>query len=231
MTHPTTDPLPHQPADPDPDGIDRHPFTDATHTAADLLPQQAADLDPDVRAQSWDAASELGDIFRAAGLRLYFVKVNDAEEGAPSISLGNVDAATALDLARRVRESMKPLFRAGDALHRAFLACDLETSGPHVESGRLQLGKVSVPTADRLACLLGAAPQDEGRDITEWPEAQKVVERLGKAFKTATRGGFLDPTFEPECFKCHCDAEIDLGSLGLRTGRRLAGALQATARR
>ncbi|WP_198358394.1 hypothetical protein [Streptomyces fildesensis] len=201
-----------------------------THPTTDPVPQQSAEPYPDVRAQSFDAVSELGDTLRAAGLRVFYLQVNDREEGAPSISLGNVDAATAFDLARRVRESMKPLFRAGDALHRAFLACDLETSGPHIASGRLQLGKVSVPTADRLACLLGAAPQDEGRDITEWPQAQQVVERLGKAVKRATRGGFLDPTFDPECFKCHCDAEIDLGSLDLRAGRRLAGALQAAAR-
>ncbi|NEA53564.1 hypothetical protein G3I60_05185 [Streptomyces sp. SID13666] len=197
-----------------------------TYTTTAPLPQPSADTMPDVRTQTWQAASELGEIFRAVGINVSRVVVNDDDDRAPFINLGTVDAAAGFELARRIRKSMKPLLQTANALQAAFIAHELEVPAPIIYHGKIILGNISVPDTDRLACLLGAPSQEEVVDLTQWPEAQQVVDRLGDAFKKATRGGFLDPKFHPECLRCQEDAAIQLGTIDARTARRLASALE-----
>lgn len=197
-----------------------------THPTTAPLSQQSADPVPNARTHTWQAASELGEIFRAVGINVSLVAVNDDDDRAPFINLGTVDAATGFELVRRIRKGMKPLLQTANALQAAFLAHELDIPDPIIYHGKIILGNISVPAADRLACLLGAPSQQEVVDLTEWPEAQQVVDRLGDAFVEATRGGFIDPKLHPECLRCQEDAAIQLGTIDVRTARRLASALE-----
>ncbi|MEV7085914.1 hypothetical protein AB0O07_08470 [Streptomyces sp. NPDC093085] len=168
------------------------------------------------------AEIELDNVLRAAGLR---VSTKVPSEGS-LLMLSPFDAATAIELTRLIRQGMKRTYRIVEALRTLLGGHGLEAPGICVDRGKIRLGDVSVPTADRLACLLGAPPQDIRVDLTEWPEAQQVIDRLGSAFKTATGGGFLDPLFHPDCLRCDEIAAVELGSIDVRTARRLVAVLR-----
>lgn len=116
---------------------------------------------------------------------------------------------------------------AADALRTALSARRLEVPELTVAQRKIHLGDVSVSTADRLACLLGAPPQVVERDLEEWPEVQRVMSRLGAAFGAATDGGFLDLYFHPDCVRCDRYAVLSLGSIDLPTALRLVTTLRA----
>ncbi|MFJ5029521.1 hypothetical protein ACIQB5_15660 [Streptomyces sp. NPDC088560] len=147
------------------------------------------------------------------------------------VDLGRVSPETAAELARLIQRSMRRAYRTVDSLRAVFEARGLAVPGLAVWDGRIDLGDVSIETADRLACLLGAPPQPGSRmELSEWSEAHEVVDRLGDAFKTATRGGFLDLLFHPDCLRCDALAAVRLGSIPVKSARRLATAIESGGR-
>ncbi|MEU3973408.1 hypothetical protein [Streptomyces bacillaris] len=199
----------------------------STITAPPTLP--AAAQHPGVQPtpqETCDAAGVLSDVLRAAGLTMLAPIFYEDERG-PFVQLSKIDADEATELARLVRKGMKRSFQTALDLHAAVRAHGLDNfPAPVVRHARIHLGDVSVPTADRLACILGAPPQPAKLDITEWPEAWQVVDRLSAAFNEATGGGLLDMGFHPRCERCEGEPVIVLGSLKIKTARRLVRALQ-----
>ncbi|MDF2257197.1 hypothetical protein [Streptantibioticus ferralitis] len=170
-----------------------------------------------------EAAIDLRRACTAAGLRL---SPWTNTERKPCVDVGTTDPATALHLARLIRKSLKRAFKTADVLSSAFQAHGLDVPTPHVYGAKIRLGNVSICTADRLACVLGAPSQPELAETPDWPEGQQVLDRLDAAFKQATRGGFMDTYFHPYCQRCGGEPAITLGDLTLRTARRLVTALQ-----
>ncbi|MFC8825326.1 hypothetical protein ACFT9I_08215 [Streptomyces sp. NPDC057137] len=122
-----------------------------------------------------------------------------------------------------------PVHETADALRAAMRGHDLDVPSLSVEQDRVDLGDITVTTADRLAHLLGAPAQGVERNLTEWPEAQQVMRRLGAAFKTATGGGFLDLYFHHDCIRCDSDAALTLGPISLPEAQRLLSSLSRRA--
>lgn len=122
-----------------------------------------------------------------------------------------------------------PVHETADALRAALREHDLNVPGLSVEQGRVDLGDVTVTTADRLAHLLGAPARRVERSLTEWPEAQQVMRRLGAAFKAATGGGFLDLYFHHDCIRCDSDSAITLSPISLPEAQLLLSSLSRTA--
>ncbi|MFI0743272.1 hypothetical protein ACH4PU_35145 [Streptomyces sp. NPDC021100] len=176
-----------------------------------------------VRENVARAAHELQQILGTAGLIGPTVLVAGDR---PRIRLDFIEAETADALTLLVRKSLKRAFRTADELGAAFRAHLLEMPEPRVHQAKIRLGEITLPTADRLARLLGAPPEHRERDVTEWAEAQRVLGRLGTAFTAATDGGFLDLLFQPDCLRCDGTAAVALGDINVRTARRLVSVLQ-----
>lgn len=178
------------------------------------------------RQETAQAASDLERELRAAGL-MALDPVPGGEDEQPYIGLRRIDAATAAELARLLRKGMRRTYRIASDLEAALRAHGLEDfPAPRVRNAEIQLGDVSVATADRLALILGAPPQPDLPEIPDWPDAQQVYDRLDSAFKKATRGGFMDMHLHPYCQRCDQDPAITLGELKPGTARRLVSALQ-----
>ncbi|MEU4931052.1 hypothetical protein AB0G54_31885 [Streptomyces yokosukanensis] len=177
------------------------------------------------RPTTGEASNELNRAARAAGLSIS--PMPEMDRPTEYVDLGKVAPETAAELARLIRSGMRRAYRTVDDLQVVCQAHGLAIPDLSVQEGKIDLGDVSVDAADRLACLLGAPPQPESRlDLNEWSEARKVMDRLSCAFKAATRGGFIDLYFHPDCLRCDTDAAISLGSIPVKTARRLVNALQ-----
>lgn len=195
-------------------------------TAKYAEPTTASETERSWRQQTAEAASELECALRAAGLRGPSLMPMSGRPG-PYIELGVIHADTASELARLIRKAMKGAFNTAEALRIALRAHKLDMPDPYVHQAKIHFGDISLATADHLACILGAPPQQDSHlDLTEWPEAQQVVDRLGAAFKAATGGAFLDLYFHPDCLRCNADAAMTLGDMDVRTARRFLTALQ-----
>ncbi|MFE4610907.1 hypothetical protein ACFRK5_21555 [Streptomyces niveus] len=186
--------------------------------------------DTEVREQSArtcaDAASEVNRVSRAAGLSGLSAELA-AEGPVPMVGLSAVDAETAVEIARLIRRGTKRAYKTVDALRAVFDSRGVNVPDLDLHQGQVQLGDVSVDTADALARLLGAPPQAIEVGDGEWPEAQQIADRLRAAFKTATGGGFLDPTVHPDCLRCGALIGLSLQAIDLRSARRLLAALRS----
>ncbi|MEU9777245.1 hypothetical protein [Streptomyces sp. NPDC047968] len=187
-----------------------------------LAPQNEAS-----RVEASEAARELDRVLSATGLPIG-LSPRDRTGENPLIQLPAISPAQAVELTRLLRRAMRRTYRAAEALLAAVRAHGLaDFPEPLVYRGRIRLGDVPVHTADRLACLLGAPPQPDLAEIPDWPEGSQVMERLGVAFRQATKGRFMDTQFHPYCQRCEADPAITLGDIDVDTARRLTAALQA----
>lgn len=116
-----------------------------------------------------------------------------------------------------------------DALRAAFRQHYLAVPGLSVVGGTVELGEVTVATADRLACLLGAPAMRVERNLEEWPEVRQVMRRLGAAFTAVTGGSFLDLYFHHDCIRCDSDAALTLSPIDAQAARGLLAALRSGA--
>ncbi|WP_405798226.1 hypothetical protein [Streptomyces sp. NBC_01506] len=126
--------------------------------------------------------------------------------------------------------STTPPHQTAEALRTALREHGLDVPGLTVEQGKVALGDVTVTTADRLARLLGAPAQTVRRNLTEWPEAQQVMRRLGAAFKAVTDGGFLDLYFHHDCVRCDSDAALTLSPISLPEAQHVLSSLSGQTR-
>ncbi|MEV0257731.1 hypothetical protein AB0H82_26170 [Streptomyces sp. NPDC050732] len=177
------------------------------------------------RAAAANASLALERASRAAGLNLSALP---SMSRTGQVDISSVSPQVASELATLIRRRAKSAFRAAAQLKAAFQSHDLEIPDPHVSNRQICLGDVTLETADRLACLLGAPPQrgSEG-ELAYWPHTQMLVARLSTAFRQATGGGFLDPEHHPACLRCNTEAHITLGAISPELARRMAGALRA----
>ncbi|WP_367125445.1 hypothetical protein [Streptomyces phytohabitans] len=175
-----------------------------------------------------DAAEELRDALRAAGLRSLSPSFAEDENERPHVQVMPwLSATEAAELARLVRQGMSDRAATAYDLHTA-----LQTHGlkdfpiPTVHGAEIQLGTVTVHTADQLVLILGAPEQETEEDLTEPRQAQQVADRLDAAFQEATGGGFLDTITHPWCARCGAETAIELGNLTIDTAQRFTRALQ-----
>ncbi|AYN33791.1 hypothetical protein DUI70_3290 [Streptomyces albus] len=96
---------------------------------------------------------------------------------------------------------------------------------PYADRGRIVLGEISAPTADRLATLLGAEPVAARSELPDWTEGRRIVQRVRDAVRAAVEGEFVDVDFWPYCPRCDEDPVVTLGSLSPPAARSLARAL------
>ncbi|MGA4842128.1 hypothetical protein [Streptomyces sp. G45] len=178
---------------------------------------------PDARRAASAAALDLHSACTAAGLNLSALP---SMERPGQVDIGWVSPQTADELTRLIRRTIKQALRVSERLHAAFRTRGLDMPDPYVDHGRIELGAISLITADRLTGLLGGPVPDPEVDLSYWPEAQLLTARLSKAFQRATGGGFLDPQFHPDCLHCNAEAQLALGSIPAVTARRLARALE-----
>ncbi len=101
---------------------------------------------------------------------------------------------------------------------------------PYADRGRIVLGEISAPTADRLATLLGAEPVAARSELPDWTEGRRIVQRVRDAVRAAVEGEFVDVDFWPYCPRCDEDPVVTLGSLSPVAARNLTRALAAGAR-
>ncbi|MCB5911058.1 hypothetical protein [Streptomyces pinistramenti] len=181
------------------------------------------------RQETNTAALALDRELRAAGLS-GIRPVFDDSGAAPYVRLNRTDAVDATELARLIRKGMRGTYKVAAQLREAARAHGLDDfPNPSVHNARIHLGDLSIPTADRLACALGAPPQPVLEEIPDWPEGQQLLDRLHSAFKKATGGGFMDMYFHPYCQRCDEDPVVSLGDLTVRTARRFVTALRRSA--
>ncbi|MFD4700948.1 hypothetical protein [Streptomyces niveus] len=126
-------------------------------------------------------------------------------------------------------DSMPLVQEITEALRAAFRQHGLDVPGLSVALDKVELGEVTVPTADRLARLLGAPAQTTERNLEEWPEVRQVMRRLGAAFAAVTGGGFLDLYFHHDCVRCDSDAALALSPIDAQAARGLLAALRSRA--
>lgn len=194
-----------------------------TANITSLTDRLGAPARPDARRAASAAALDLHRACDAAGLNLSALP---SMERAGQVDIGRVSPETAAELARLVRDSIRRTLGTCERLRAAFRVHCLDIPEPYVHHGRIELGQISLTTADRLTALLGGPLPDPDVELSYWPEAQLLVARLCKAFKHATEGGFLDPLFHPDCLHCNAEALLALGSIPAATARRLARALE-----
>lgn len=165
-----------------------------------------------------DAAFELGQAFRAAGLPSLSA-VPTTERGTPKIALSAIDPETAAEVARLIRKALTRTHKVADALRSTAETLGLDLPELHVENKKVSVGGLSLPTADRLARLLGAPDRDPGTAI----EAQNVADRLRTAFKNATGGVLrIDHPEHPHSRS----GSLSLKAIDVNTARRVVMALQ-----
>lgn len=126
-------------------------------------------------------------------------------------------------------DSATAVLETTDALRAVFRHHGLDVPGLSVVGGTVELGEITVGTADRLARLLGAPAQTTERNLEEWPEVRQVMRRLGAAFAAVTGGGFLDLYFHHDCVRCDSDAALVLSPLDAQAARGLLAALRSRA--
>lgn len=125
-------------------------------------------------------------------------------------------------------DSATTVLETTDALLAAFRHHGLDVPGLSVVGGTVELGEITVATADRLARLLGAPAQRAERNLEEWPEVRQVMRHLGAAFTEVT-GGFLDLYFHHDCLRCDSDAALALSPIDAQAARGLLAALRSGA--
>ncbi|WP_329079684.1 hypothetical protein [Streptomyces niveus] len=126
-------------------------------------------------------------------------------------------------------DSTTPVQETTDALRAASRQHGLDVPGLSAVGGKVELGEVTVATADRLARLLDAPVQTAERNLEEWPEVRQVMRRLGAAFTAVTGGGFLDLYFHHDCVRCDSDAALALSPIDAQAARGLLAALRSRA--
>ncbi|BDH10517.1 hypothetical protein [Streptomyces hygroscopicus] len=116
-------------------------------------------------------------------------------------------------------------------LRRAVLALALDGLPlPQACGTKIALGEVSIHTADRLACILGAPPGPELLDETpDWPESNAVFERLDAALRAANVGVFVGMWLHSYCRRCEGDPAIELGDIKVDIAHRFLKVLQNAA--
>ncbi|MEV6565928.1 hypothetical protein [Streptomyces kronopolitis] len=195
-------------------------------------PSQRISLAPQAtRQETGDAAFTLYQALEDAGLG-NIRPVLDHEKDVPYIKLHGIDAVQATQLEHLVRKGMDENYLLADELRRAVLAHDLDGFPVPQVCGttKIALGEISIHTADRLACILGAPPGPELAETPDWPESNEVYDRLSAAFKAATDGGFMDMHLHSYCRRCDGDPAIELVAFTVDTARRFVKALQSAAR-
>ncbi|MGA4841220.1 hypothetical protein [Streptomyces sp. G45] len=188
-----------------------------------LTDRSGSDARPDARRAASAAALDLHHACTAAGLDLSALP---SMERPDQVDIGWVSPQTAQELARMIRRTIKQALRVSERLRAVFRTRGLGMPDPYVRHGRIELGAISLTTADRLTGLLGGPSSDPDVDLSYWPEAQLLIARLSKAFQRATGGGLLDPQFHPDCLHCDAEAQLALGSIPTATARRLAHVLE-----
>ncbi|WP_405618835.1 hypothetical protein OG292_30155 [Streptomyces sp. NBC_01511] len=126
-------------------------------------------------------------------------------------------------------DSMPLVQETTEALRAAFRQHGLDVPSLSVALDKVELGEVTVPTADRLARLLAAPAQTTERNLEEWSEVRQVMRRLGAAFAAVTGGGFLDLYFHHDCVRCDSDASLALSPIDAQAARGLLAALRSRA--
>ncbi|MGW8552833.1 hypothetical protein [Streptomyces tubercidicus] len=196
-------------------------------------PQQGISLAPQAtRQETGDAAVALYQALDEAGLG-EIRPVLDDERDVPKIKLHGIDADAAARLGRLVRKGMDEDYVLAEELRCALLAHDLDRfPEPQVCGTKIVLGQVSIRTADRLACILGAPPGPEldEYESPDWPESNAVFDKLNAALKATDVGVFVDMWLHSYCRRCEGDSAIELGSIKVDTARRFLKALQSAAR-
>ncbi|MEU3654384.1 hypothetical protein AB0E67_16430 [Streptomyces sp. NPDC032161] len=170
------------------------------------------------------AAAELDSALRDAGL--LDVSVDQHPDPQPDfVHLGPLSPAEANRLARLIRASTKRTLKAARALRDIVDAYRLDLPGLRFRHGRIVLGGISLPDAERFARLLGApVPPDARTPRSASLKAALVGERLRNAFASATGGGSLDIRVRHEA--TGTAPVLELGSIDARTARRLVAALR-----
>lgn len=183
------------------------------------------------RQETGDAAFTLYQALDDAGLG-NIRPVLDHEKDVPYIKLHGIDAEQATRLEHLVRKGMDENYLLADELRRAVLAHGLDGFPVPQVCGKkkIALGEVSIHTADRLACILGAPPGPELAEIPDWPESNEVYDRLNASFKAATDGAFMDMHLHTYCQRCDGDPAIELVAITVDIARRFVKALQSAAR-
>ncbi|MGP8301987.1 hypothetical protein ACTPOK_29520 [Streptomyces inhibens] len=195
-------------------------------------PQQRVSLAPQAtRQETGDAAFTLYQALDDAGLG-DIRPVLDHERDVPYVKLHGIDAKQATRLEHLVRRGMDGNYSLADELRCAVLDHGLVDFPVPLVCGleRIALGEISIHTADRLACILGAPPGPELDETPDWPEANAVYDRLNTAFKAATDGAFMDMHLHSYCRRCDGDPAIELVAIKLDAARRFVKALQNAAR-
>ncbi|MER5973660.1 hypothetical protein ABT112_28725 [Streptomyces sp. NPDC002055] len=183
------------------------------------------------RQETRDAAFTLTQMLDDAGLGGIHPVLDD-EKDVPRIRLYGIDADAATRLGHLVRKGMDETYLVAKELRRAVDAHGLDGFPvPQVCAAKIALGEISIHTADRLACILGAPPgPEELAEAPDWPEAKEVYDRLDAAFKAATGGAFMDMHLHSYCRRCEGDPAIELVEITVDTTRRFVKALQSAAR-
>lgn len=167
-----------------------------------------------------DAAFELDHAFRAAELGALSV-VPVIDRGTPKIVLSAIDLETAVEVARLIRRALTRTHKVADALRSAFEAHELDLPDLGVENSKVLIGRVSLPTADRLARLLGEPDRDPGSAIGP----QGTADRLRTGFKNATGGVLrIEDIEDPRYHRGR--AGLSLRAIDVNAARRLLMALQ-----
>ncbi|MGW2022006.1 hypothetical protein [Streptomyces decoyicus] len=196
-------------------------------------PQQRVSLTPQATHQETGvAAFALHQALDEAGLG-EIRPVLDDEQDVPNIKLHGIDADAATRLGHLVRKGTDENYLLAEELRHALLAHDLNGFPvPQVCGAKIALGEVSIRTADRLACILGAPPGPEldEYESPDWPESNDVFDKLNAALKATDVGVFVGMWLHSYCRRCEGDSAIELGSIKVDVARRFVKALQSAAR-
>ncbi|WP_395371436.1 hypothetical protein OHU45_25695 [Streptomyces tubercidicus] len=191
-------------------------------------PQQRVFLAPQsTHEETLVAAGSLYKALDAAGLG-DIRPILDYTRDEPWVKLHRIDARQATQLEHLVRKGMDGNYTLAQELHCVLLDHGLADFPVPVVCGldRIALGEISIHTAERLACILGAEPGPELADVPDWPESNAVYDRLNAAFKTATDGAFMDMHLHSYCRRCDGDPGIQLVAIKLDAARQFVKALR-----
>ncbi|GGN51571.1 hypothetical protein GCM10012285_41810 [Streptomyces kronopolitis] len=195
-------------------------------------PQERDDFAP--RSVHEEALWAAGSLFKAlsdAGLGDIH-PIRDYVRDVPYVKLHRIDAKQAARLEHLVRKGMDGIYSLAEELRCAVLNHGLVDFPVPLVCGldSIVLGDISIHTAERLACILGAEPGTELAEVPDWPEANAVCDRLAAAFKAATDGAFMDMILHSYCRRCDEDPAIELGSIKADVARRFVKALHEAPR-